>query len=382
MLLVTQSRLLRLNASILRRGQRAYHDLYINPKGQPIVSQGTPGYSGVSGHVVTVFGATGFLGRYVVQKLARIGTQVVIPYRDEDEKRHLKLMGDLGQIVNLDWDIRDEAQIAECLRHSDTVINLVGRDYETKNFTYEDASENGVASLIHVSHLNASKSSPSRFYRTKAEGEERVKAAFPSATILRPSTYFGYEDKLLNNIAIWPIWWKLNQGQTTMRPVHVFDVAQAIVNITRQGPPPVERPLNLPGPATYTHDWLLKMVEAVTLVTPSKAPEIPKRLAMLLGKISQAVWWPTLTPDEVERRFINDLDVNGDWDLLGIPPKELDADLAITYLRRYRSSYVRLPLSYPYSKVPRANLSRPVRLPAKEDLFVSFTLFFICSILY
>ena len=55
----------------------------------------------VSGHVATVFGCTGFLGRYIVNRLAQKGTQVIVPYRDEDEKRHLKLMGDLGQIVPL-----------------------------------------------------------------------------------------------------------------------------------------------------------------------------------------------------------------------------------------------------------------------------------------
>jgi uncharacterized protein YbjT (DUF2867 family) len=63
------------------------------------------------------------------------------------------------------------------------------------------AAQCGVSNFVHVSHLNASKTSPSRFYRTKAEGEELVKAAFPTATIVRPSTMFGYEDKLLNNIA-------------------------------------------------------------------------------------------------------------------------------------------------------------------------------------
>jgi NADH dehydrogenase (ubiquinone) 1 alpha subcomplex subunit 9 len=63
------------------------------------------------------------------------------------------------------------------------------------------AADCGVTNFIHVSHLNASKTSPSRFYQTKAEGEELVKAAFPTATVVRPSTMFGYEDKLLNNIA-------------------------------------------------------------------------------------------------------------------------------------------------------------------------------------
>lgn len=72
------------------------------------------------------------MGRYLVSKLAKVGTQVVVPYRDEEEKRHLKVLGDLGQVVPLEWDIRNEQQIEECLRHSDTVFNLVGRNYATK----------------------------------------------------------------------------------------------------------------------------------------------------------------------------------------------------------------------------------------------------------
>lgn len=153
--------------------QRAYHDLITLPSaGKAVVSHGPPGYSAVSGHTVTVFGCTGFLGRYLVSKIgerlpsrsyvcrgrpdplfpAKMGTQVIVPYRDEDEARHLKPMGDLGQIVPMvrlpacltgtpadaqqikpqEWDIRSDEQIAECVRHSDIVYNLVGRDYETK----------------------------------------------------------------------------------------------------------------------------------------------------------------------------------------------------------------------------------------------------------
>lgn len=88
--------------------------------------------SSVSGHVATVFGCTGFLGRYIVNRLAQKGTQVIVPYRDEEEKRHLKLMGDLGQVVPMEWDLRRDDQIEECLCHSDTVYNLTGRHYETK----------------------------------------------------------------------------------------------------------------------------------------------------------------------------------------------------------------------------------------------------------
>lgn len=160
-----------------------------------------------------MFGATGFLGRYVVSKLARQGNQVVVPYRDEDEKRHLRVVGDLGQIVPLEWDLRNEKQIDECLRHSDTVINLTGRNYETKNFTFQDvhvdgarriaeaAQAAGVARLIHISHLSANPESPSGFLRTKALGEDAVRRAFPGATVVRPATMFGHEDRFLNKIA-------------------------------------------------------------------------------------------------------------------------------------------------------------------------------------
>lgn len=115
------------------------HDLTILNKPQsnaavPITRAGSPigGRSSVSGHTVTVFGATGFLGRYLVSKLAKDGTQVIVPYRDEDSKRHLKVAGDLGQVVPLEWDARNPDQIHEAVRHSDTVYNLVGRDWETR----------------------------------------------------------------------------------------------------------------------------------------------------------------------------------------------------------------------------------------------------------
>ena len=86
-------------------------------------------------------------------------------------------------------------------------------NYAYRNFDYASvhvagaeriasvAAQCGVSRLVHVSHLNSSATSKSRFYRTKAEGEEKVKAAFPAATIVKPAAMYGYEDKLLNNIA-------------------------------------------------------------------------------------------------------------------------------------------------------------------------------------
>lgn len=357
--MLAKAQLLRVQRSAVVQSKRALHDLVTLPGQKPVISYGPPGYSAVSGHVVTVFGCTGFLGRYLVSKLARMGTQVVVPYRDEDEKRHLKPMGDLGQIVSMEWDIRNEGQIAECLRHSDIVYNLVGRDYETKNFKFADvhvtgaeriakvAADHGVQRLVHVSHLNASATSTSEYYRTKAEGEERVRSVFPNATVVRPATMFGYEDKLLNNMATWPIWWKLNFGETKIRPVHVIDVAQALANL--MSTPQLTRTVSLPGPSTLTYEYLLELVASVTYRAPSRAPVVPKPIALAVARAAQMAWWPLINPDEVERRFIDDANVPGDWNVVGVCPDEVE-NHAITYLRRYR-----LAKDYP----------RPVLFPAR-----------------
>ncbi|KAJ7175760.1 NADH dehydrogenase [Mycena filopes] len=344
--------LLRVQRSLAAPGKRAYHDLITLPgaggKPVPVVSHGPPGYSAVSGHTVTVFGCTGFLGRYLVSKIAKMGTQVIVPYRDEDEARHLKPMGDLGQIVPMEWDIRSDEQTAECVRHSDIVYNLVGRDYETKNFNYNSvqvlgaekiatvSAQCGVSRLVHVSHLNASTSSPSAFYRAKAQGEERVRAVFADATIVRPGAMFGFEDKLLQDIAVSPWWWKLNQGKTQIRPVHVLDVAQALADLMPT--PQTGRTLSLPGPSTLTYAYLLDLVSAVTLRSfHSYAPEIPRAAALAFASVAQRVWWPMISPDEIQRRFVNDSDVAGDWAELGITPTEIEP-LALSYLRRFRST--------------------------------------------
>ncbi|KAH8108706.1 NADH dehydrogenase [Phellopilus nigrolimitatus] len=329
---------------VTNASKRGLHDLITTPSRKPIIAQGPAGRSAVTGHTVTVFGCTGFLGRYLVSKLAKSGTRVIVPYREEDEKRHLKVMGDLGMILPLEWDVRNEQQIAECLRHSDTVYSLVGRNFETKNFDFHAvnakgpatiakvAADNGVENFVHVSHLNASPDSTSKFYATKFEGEELVKEAFTGATIVRPAAMFGYEDRLLNNMAMWPIWWKLNYGQTKIRPVHVMDVAQGLTNMLTKRP--ISRTLSLPGPSTLTHEYLLEMI------------------ASFLAKGSGAVWWPTVCPDEVERRFIDDVDTPGDWDAVEVVPDDIEA-YAIKYLRRFRSAdnFVRpviLPRARPF----------------------------------
>ncbi|KAK4698928.1 NADH dehydrogenase (ubiquinone) 1 alpha subcomplex subunit 9, partial [Phenoliferia sp. Uapishka_3] len=325
--------------------------------GRMHMQRGPGGRHSATGHVATVFGATGFLGRYLVSKLAKAGTQVVVPYRDQDETRHLKVCGDLGQVVPMEWDMNNDTQIEECLRHSDTVYNLVGRDFNTKNFTFNDvnvsgarriariAHLSGVSRLIHVSHLNASPTSASAYYRTKFEGEQAVKDAFPEATIVRPGWMYGHEDRLLNTMAVSPSVYRVNHMETKIAPVHVMDVAQALA-VMLKAPSSASSTYAFPGPKTYDFETILSLVEALTL-KKLKGPNFPRPILALAARLWDLVWWPTLSPDEVTRRFINDLEVEeglkGFADL-GIEPDVLE-DVAIVYLRRYRSSaYFDLPI--------------------------------------
>ncbi|KAF9577274.1 NADH-ubiquinone oxidoreductase 40 kDa subunit, partial [Lunasporangiospora selenospora] len=194
--------------------KRFASDLVISPKtGRSIIRTGAGGRSSTNGHVVTVFGCTGFLGRYLVNRLARDGSHVIVPYRDEDDMRHLKVMGDLGKIIPMEIHLRNKDSLEAAIRHSDTVYNLLGRDYETKNFSFSDvhvdaagvlaelSQKHDVDRFIQISSLNADINSSSRFLSTKAQGEDLVRSIIPSATIVRPAVMYGQEDRFLARLA-------------------------------------------------------------------------------------------------------------------------------------------------------------------------------------
>ena len=116
-----------------------------------------------------------------------------------------------------------------------------------------------------------------------------------------------------------------------------MDVAQALSNLI--GMPAVDRTLALPGPSTLSYEYLLELVSTLTYNPPSSVPVVPKRVALALTRAAQRIWWPMLSPDEVERRYIDDADTPGDWAAVGVEPDEIE-NHAITYVRRYRSAYV------------------------------------------
>ncbi|KAJ1982584.1 Protein-lysine N-methyltransferase efm5 [Dimargaris xerosporica] len=322
-----------------------------NQNAQPVVRLGLTGRSSVSGHVATVFGATGFLGRYLVNRLGKKGTKVVVPYRcHEDEKRHLKLMGDLGQIVFMDYDVRNYDQIVDSVKHSDIVYNFIGRNYPTKNFSFQsvnvDAARNiaracqeaGVPRLVHLSALGAQEGSPSQFLHTKALGEAAVRQVYPEATIVRPGTLIGFESALLNRIGYFrKALFTANHNQQILRPVDVADVALAL-DVMMGEEHTLGQTYELYGAKPYTYQDILNVCsnlfrEKVTTIN------VPKPLMKAVTAAMQYWIYPMLSPDEVERMFIDqvpsqDPHVKTFADL-GIEPRNFELTV-LPYIRHYR----------------------------------------------
>ncbi|MBX9701039.1 MAG: NAD-dependent epimerase/dehydratase family protein, partial [Acetobacteraceae bacterium] len=194
--------------------------------------------------VATVFGGSGFLGRYVVQRLANADHLVRVAVRHPSSARFLQTQGRVGQIVPLAASITDEAAVAQAVADADLVVNLVGILHEGRagDFTGVHAegagrvarlaAAAGAARLVHVSAIGADPASASAYGRSKAEGEAAVRVAFPTATILRPSIVFGPEDGFFNRFAgmarLLPVM-PVIHGATRFQPVFVGDVADAVL---------------------------------------------------------------------------------------------------------------------------------------------------------
>jgi NADH dehydrogenase (ubiquinone) 1 alpha subcomplex subunit 9 len=221
------------------------------------------------------------LGRAVTAQLGSVGSVVKVPYRGSQyETRSLRMYGDNGRIQELPYSPRDEESIRRSMKNSNVVINCIGKYYETKhllpwhiNYTLHEthvtiaerlariAREEGVAQFVHVSSIIADKDSDCEWARVKAESEERVRAAFPGATIVRPSTMFGYDDRFLNLLTFFsknmqkiPL---VNGGQTKVQPIWSHDVANAICRIINDPDDLVGKTFELGGPDVYTHSELL-----------------------------------------------------------------------------------------------------------------------------
>ncbi|QPM91564.1 complex I NDUFA9 subunit family protein [Pseudooceanicola algae] len=192
--------------------------------------------------LVTVFGGSGFVGRYIVQRLAHQGWRVRVACRRPNEAGFLRTYGVVGQVEPVFCNIRDDNSVRLVTIGSDAVVNCVGTfDARGKNNfdavqnegagrIARIAAEEGVSRMVHLSALGADAEGESTYARSKAAGEEAVLAAMPGAMILRPSVIFGAEDQFFNRFAgmakMGPVV-PLVGGQTLFQPVYVDDVAAA-----------------------------------------------------------------------------------------------------------------------------------------------------------
>ncbi|MBB4038822.1 NADH dehydrogenase [Microvirga flocculans] len=261
--------------------------------------------------IVTVFGGSGFLGRYVVSLLAQRGYRVLVPTRQPNMANYLPL-GKVGQITPIHANLRSEASVAHAVARADHVINLVGILQETGRQRFDTLQAKAPAmiarlatkavSFTHVSAIGANADSESVYARTKAEGEAALLEARPDAVILRPSLMFGPGDSSFNRFAslarMLPVL-PLPGADTRFQPVYAGDVAAAIVAAV-DGKVPTGRTYELGGPEIRTMRQMMEFVFTVTERKRTIVP-LPAKAARAMGSVLGGLDWLTLglIPDEL-----------------------------------------------------------------------------------
>jgi len=192
--------------------------------------------------LVTIYGGSGFVGRYITQRMAKAGWRVRVAVRRPNEALFVKPYGAVGQVEPVFCNIRDDASVRHAMMGADAVVNCVGILNNSGKNTFDAvqhegperiarlATELGVGRLVQISAIGADGASDSHYARTKALGEESILQHFPDAVILRPSVIFGPEDQFFNRFAgmarFTPVI-SLVGGKTRFQPVYVDDVAAA-----------------------------------------------------------------------------------------------------------------------------------------------------------
>ena len=309
--------------------------------------------------MITVFGASGFIGRYVVRALAKAGYRVRAATRRPHLAHELRPMGVVGQIQLVQANLRDPASIARAVDGADGVINLVGVLYEDGRQTFDSlqargaglvaqaARDAGIEHMVHISAIGADASSKSKYARTKALGEQAVRDAMPDATILRPSIVFGEEDEFFNKFAdmarFAPALPLIGGGGTKFQPVWCVDVAAAAV-AALQDPNARGRTYELGGPVVYTFkelmEFILTTIRRKRLLVP--VPFLAAGGLGLFGEITGRLPFvqPFLTRDQVTLlRRDNIVGISGEQvgviADLGVDPETVEA-IVPGYLERYR----------------------------------------------
>lgn len=307
--------------------------------------------------IVTIFGGSGFLGRYVTQRMARAGWRVRVAVRRPNEAHFVRTYGFVGQVEPIQANIRDDASTRRVMTGARAVVNCVGILVESGKQRFDDvqthgaarvariAAEEGVARLVQISAIGADADSDSRYARSKAAGEAAVRAAFPTAVILRPSIMFGAEDQFFNRFAAMARWspvLPLVGADTRFQPVYVDDVAAAAAKAAIEEVPPGLYELG--GPEIETFRALMQRMLAiierrrVVLALPGGLARAQAAFLDGLQRLSSGLFTNhLLTQDQIRQLARDNVVAPEAWGFaeLGITPTPMDAVLE-SYLYSYR----------------------------------------------
>jgi len=305
--------------------------------------------------LVVIFGGSGFLGRYIAQRMAHQGWRVRVAVRHPNEAMFVQTYGQVEQIVPVQANIRDDASTRAAIVGADAVINCVGILSEDSRQQFDAvqadgaariasmAADAGITKFLHVSSIGAAADSDSKYLRSKAEGEAAVLAAMPDAVILRPSIIFGPEDKFFNKFGTMarysPIL-PLVGANSKFQPVYVDDVAaaaQAAINGKASGI------FELGGPDIETFRGLMQRMLSVVrrkrilFNIPFGIANINALFIELAHKASLGIMPLMLTRDQVKSLRLDNVVSPSAKTLadLGVDATAMEAVLD-TYLYRFR----------------------------------------------
>ncbi len=305
--------------------------------------------------LVTIFGGSGFVGRYIVQRMAKAGWRVRVAVRRPNEAMHVLPYGEVGQVALVQTNVRDTASTRAAIEGADAVVNCVGIIAENSRQKFNDvnceaaariarlASEAGVGRLVHLSALAADAGSESEYAASKAKGEADVLRQFPAATILRPSIIFGTEDSFFNMFGTMSRYFPVLPivgAKSKMQPVYVDDVAAAAEAAILGNAPGV---YELGGPDVETMrelmQRLLRVVRRNRFVVniPFGMARINAFFIEIWHKVSLGIVPLVLTRDQVKLLKVDNVVREGAPGLaeLGVHPTAMEAVLD-SYLYRFR----------------------------------------------
>ncbi len=301
--------------------------------------------------VATVFGGSGFIGRYIVKRLARKGFVVRVAVRDPEGAHFLKPMGAVGQVVPLYASLTDAATVRRAVDGAGLVVNAVGILAEKRSGDFQRihaegagligrlAEQAGVARLVHISAIGADPQATSRYAASKGAAEALLHEAFPSATILRPSLVFGPEDQLFNRFAamarLLPVM-PVICGDTKFQPVFVGDVADAVMAALARPDTP-GAVYELGGPRVWQFRELLAYILTET-GHRQRMVDVPMGLARLQARVMELLPGKPLTRDQLLMLQTDNVAGGALPGLreLGIIPTPVEL-VVPGYLRRFRS---------------------------------------------